>query len=437
MLRSFWGLDAPGGIDDPERILQSHQYIEQGNHLSQNSIDKDTDPMEGMSLDLTTLPGPSSSIYDDSIRSTSVSSLPQRGSAGKGEFWSAANSAGLYHQPYDDNTDNQRCEERRTDGSLQTEKSDAIAPLTHIAAADGSKLALTEFAAPPSSLQVEKSQTQHGEVESIRQAPSRRKHNGDHLGRTDDMSHRPKERAGQRETQYRVKKHQHQSQSMKAKQQKESIIKAMQNHDGATRQTASQVKLVVRSEREPTDMEDAQVGEVDRYDVAQSCEEADPINTPPPYEHFVSQEAQSDEEGYVTSCSGLPMPRPERDFNSQPEHAHNLSNDNMERNELYPTEQSESTPRTQKKKLTHQQVRDEALQRRKGKMKVRSQLVREHRWGEGLALDMHEHGTQVLHDQTQQGDIEQHAQRDIDQWTHSRSLLNKGHCLKFEFASLS
>ena len=227
------------------------------------------------------------------------------------------------------------------------------------------------------------------------------------------MSHRPKERAGQRETQYRVKKHQHQRQNIKAKQQKESIIRPMQNHEGATRQTASQVELVVRSEPKPTEMEDAQVGGVDGCDAPQSCEEADQINTPPPFEQNVSQEAGSDEEMYVTSFSGLPVAPPESNVVSQPEHTHNLPNDTIESNEVYLTEQSESSPQTEKKTLTGRQVREDALQRRKRKMKVRSQLVREQR---GLALDVHEHETQDLHDQTQQCDVERHAQRDIDQW---------------------
>ena len=159
----------------------------------------------------------------------------------------------------------------------------------------------------------------------------------------------------------------------------------------------------------------------------QSCYGADQTNASPANGHLISREHPADEDVSLTLDSGSAISQSERDDTGQPMHAHNLSNDAVGRNEAHSTEQSDSRRRLQNKRLTHQQVRNEAVQRRKSMIIVRSQLERQEQGG-GLTQSVHQHAYQDLRDQSQRDDVERGDvdRGDVDCGDVDRSDVEQG-----------
>ena len=193
-------------------------------------------------------------------------------------------------------------------------------------------------------------QEEQVETGALWQAPLGRKQDRDRPERADEILHQIKTKAGHREIQHRVEKHQHETQKMKVKQQKKNMIRALQDQNDVSGQAVSQTELVDRSEYERREMEHVH-NEVDPHNASQSCGGVEQTNVVPTYGQLLSQQHLLDGEAPVTLDSESAIPQLERDDTRQASHARHLSNDAMESIEAHSLEQIESG-------LTYQEVRD-------------------------------------------------------------------------------
>ena len=131
-----------------------------------------------------------------------------------------------------------------------------------------------------------------------------------------------------------------------------------------------------------------------------------------PYESPVSLVAPSEEvwvdEGSLVSPLASRSSELERGEDSQLLQEQTLTNDVTEENDSALTRQLEPGRNAQKKTLTHQQVQDEATQRRKKKRGLRSRLARKLKGQfEEAGTNSHESANEEWHGQAHQNDAEQ------------------------------
>ena len=420
-------------------------------------ISHSRDPIQDVQEDREMSIAPGSSIYDESTSTASQAYFTRPKSCGREQFGSELDYEDLCDEPhgeevletrYEDDSHSNLvngdslpiCVSTYDETHLQTMTQHVQRPTQQgsgtnmhgnaLLTPNESSLTVIDPEALGTSSQAEQSQTTQVEIEArkLGQVPPEPKPYRDQLEQINDKANRSKKQARQQEEQFRITKRTHQSQTAMMKQEKDSVRRAWQNRGDGLRQKirqTSQAGLVVRSEREHPETEDVTFFEIDRHKVPQSRKDDDETNSALPYGDYLSRVGGSDEGTSVMPTSEFVIPRLKQGDDGQPLQTQDLSNEVLGGDEGFDTRQSESRENRQKKTLTRQQVRDGALQRRKKKIEIRSQLVQEQKVGEGLTV-VHEHVNQTMHRQAQQGDVEQpdveqpdvdqYMQRDIYQW---------------------
>lgn len=243
MAQSFWGSEAPEGIGDCERFLQSHQCIEQCIDPSgfeagmrfrsdQDDITDNAYSFDAVSRISALLPRPASSVYDEFIQLPSTRGSPHCQSADNNEAFSPGAIIDMYaNEPIADDEPN----------------------------STGSR-------ASNNLLQVEESEMPHKQIEEDRflHAQLRRKPDRARSERADDNLRRIKNRAGHQGIQHRVEKRPRGHQKANAKPNKENATMARQNHDRKSREAITQTELDVQSGNHRGEAEDACVESVNK-----------------------------------------------------------------------------------------------------------------------------------------------------------------------------
>ena len=263
IIRCFWGSVTPGEIDNPRRILQVHQYMEQHNDLSgigdelqdsscQIVIAVDSDPMQGTSQDPAKVPRPASSIYSDSGRSPLPPTSPRYRSTIDGEVWSGEDFVESYRRQIDvpsteDGAEGHVVERSVGGGSSQANEPNGEALMLLSSDTRSNSPASTEVETPIFPLQAVQSNLR-GERIKVDKGPDRAE-------RADETLHEIK-KAGHRGNPHRIEKPQHYTQKKKLKQQQTQLTRALRDHDDDLRPAVSQTGHVNLFDTERKDMKD-------------------------------------------------------------------------------------------------------------------------------------------------------------------------------------
>ena len=318
IIRCFWGSVTPGEIDNPRRILQVHQYMEQHNDLSgigdelqdsscQIVIAVDSDPMRGTSQDPAKVPRPASSIYSDSGRSPLPPTSPRYRSTIDGEVWSGEDFVELYRRQIDvpstgDGAEGHAVESSVDGGSSQANEPNGDVLMLLSSDTRSSSPATTDAETPILPSQAVESHLR-GEQVKVYRGPDRAE-------RADETLHKIK-KAGYQGNPLWVEKTQHYTQKMKLKQQQTQLTRALRDHDDELRPAVSQTGHVNLFDTERKEMEDMS-NEVGPHNAQPrgGAEQSEILCTDgAPF----SGDHVSDEEASVTSSSESAIPQLEDD----------------------------------------------------------------------------------------------------------------------------
>ena len=279
IVRCFLGTTAPEEIDNPRRILQVHQYVEQQNDIDgvgDESLDSwcrienevDSDAMQGISNDPANIPGSASSIYSRPARSPSLQTSPRYEPSADGVSCTGEAIVGLYEHIPDvpSIVNDTECHEFKSDvheGLVQANESsgDALMLLSpdtrsNSPASNGAE-ALDHS---PQSVEVN---SQREPLQVVKDA--------DRVAGTHNRLHEAK-KDGYRTNPHRIEKPQHYKEKKRLKQQQRHLTQVLQGHDNESRMTPSQ--------REFINLIDLKRTEVDDVSNTLSAEEVPAVSSP-------------------------------------------------------------------------------------------------------------------------------------------------------------
>jgi len=273
----FWGTDTPREIENPQRLLQFHQYNELYNSVgvgrdgspippSQYDTDGDLSAMQGESQDAVNLHPLTSSRYSDSSRSTSTPTSRRCGSIAGGVEWTEEDFIESYGRcvdtpDFDDGSNMQAIESLVDRDSDQLNQSDADVFMALSPGFKPSSPAPTHTEPLHLSPQAQDihMRGEHAKVDGLWQASPGPKQGRDRGERTDGWLHKIKN-VGNRKILHRVEKARHETQNPRLKQQKTNMTRTMQNTIDELRATASPPERVNQCESERVENHDAHNG---------------------------------------------------------------------------------------------------------------------------------------------------------------------------------